>query len=115
LRPSALRICNARTSTRLRKLWVSSHSWNSESLPTPSPPLPHVLARARLTSTVYVSENINRIMLRLALCCDFSAFRPRTAPAMSRFHNINEHGERGVTEKHGSGKTLRVVQRAAGC
>jgi hypothetical protein len=47
-----LRTCNARTSTRLRKLWVSSRSWNSESLPTPSPPSPHVLARARRMSTV---------------------------------------------------------------
>ena len=36
----------------MRKLWVSNHSWNSESLPTPSPPLPHALARARHTSTV---------------------------------------------------------------
>ncbi len=51
-RPNALRTCNARTSTRLRKLWDSSRSWNSESLSTPSPPSPHVLARARLTSTV---------------------------------------------------------------
>ena len=47
-----LKTCNARTSTRLRKLWVSSRFWNSESLLTPSPPSPHVLARARLTSTV---------------------------------------------------------------
>ena len=46
-----LRTCNARTSTRLRKLLVSSHSWNSENLPTPSPPSPHALARARLTFT----------------------------------------------------------------
>ena len=30
----------------------SSRSWNSESLPTPSPPSPHALARARRTSTV---------------------------------------------------------------
>jgi len=34
------RTCNARTSTRLKKLWVSSHFWNSGSLRTPSPPLP---------------------------------------------------------------------------
>src|SRR5258708_36952514 len=35
-RHSALRTCNARTSTRLRKLWVSNHSWNLENLPTPA-------------------------------------------------------------------------------
>ena len=63
-----LRTCNARTSTRLRKLWVSNHSWNSENLPIASPPSPHVLARARLTSTVYVLQNINRIMLFFDLC-----------------------------------------------
>src|ERR1700731_2656904 len=45
-RRSALRTCNARTSTRLRKLWVSNHSWNSESPLTPSPSLPHELARS---------------------------------------------------------------------
>src|SRR5258708_27873542 len=35
-RHSALRTCNARTSTRLRKLWVSNRSWNLENLPTPA-------------------------------------------------------------------------------
>ena len=60
--------CNARTSTRLRKLWVSSHSWNSENLPTPSPPSPHALARARRMFTVYVLRNISCIMLPVHLC-----------------------------------------------
>jgi hypothetical protein len=63
-----LKTCNARTSTRLRKLWVSSRSWNSESLPTPSPPSRPALARARRMSTVYVLRNINRIMLSSDLC-----------------------------------------------
>lgn len=33
-------------------------------------------AWACFTYTVYVPKNINHIMLRLALCCDFSAVRP---------------------------------------
>jgi len=34
---------------------------------------------------------------------------------MSKSHNITEPGEWGTTEKHGRGRTLRVVQRAADC
>jgi hypothetical protein len=63
-----LRIFNARTFTRLRKLWVSNHSWNSESLSTASPPLRHALEKARRMSMAYVLRNINRIMLSSDLC-----------------------------------------------
>ncbi len=35
-----VKTCNARTFTRLRRLWFSNHSWNSESQSTPSQALP---------------------------------------------------------------------------
>ena len=47
-----LKTCNARTSIRLRKLWVSNHCWNSESLLTQLRPSRHVLAKVRRMSTV---------------------------------------------------------------